>query len=111
MPVRRRRVRYPLAEYVVRGAQMVTSGGASGVDAPAIGVEQSSVRRPAISVVAPCFNEQEVLPEFCRRTIAACRDAVGDDFELVLIDDGSRDATWSLISSLSDADRSVVGVR
>lgn len=47
----------------------------------------------ALSVVAPCYNEAQTLHEFLRRVDAACR-ATGMDYEIVLVNDGSRDATW-----------------
>ena len=43
--------------------------------------------RPSLSVVAPCYNEVEVLPEFCRRASAAARSTIGEDHEIVLVDD------------------------
>jgi polyisoprenyl-phosphate glycosyltransferase len=64
----------------------------------------------ALSVVAPCFNEQSCLREFHRRTTAACRCVCGDAYEIVLVDDASRDDTWQIIQSLSQADPRVVGV-
>lgn len=54
-----------------------------------------------LSVVAPCFNEEEGLPEFCRRVNAACAAAVGTSFEIVLVNDGSRDATFGVMCNLS----------
>jgi dolichol-phosphate mannosyltransferase len=66
--------------------------------------------RPALSVVVPCYNEAEVLPELYRRLTAACRPLFGQDYELVLVDDGSRDATRQGIRALADADPRVVGV-
>lgn len=64
-----------------------------------------------LSVVAPCYNEQDGLAEFYRRTVAACENTVGHDFELVLVDDGSRDETWNQIAKLSSVDPRVVGVK
>lgn len=64
-----------------------------------------------LSVVAPCFNEEQVLPEFHRRAQRACEDLVGDSYEIVLVDDGSWDRTWSTIVSLASLDRHVVGVK
>ncbi len=63
-----------------------------------------------LSVVAPCFNEEEVLPEFLRRVTAAC-EATGLPFEIVLIDDGSTDRTWPLITAATMRDRRVRGLR
>jgi len=66
--------------------------------------------RPALSVVAPCFNEEGVLPEFVRR-VAAVLDGVGGATEIVLVDDGSRDGTWKVMTDAAAADRRVVAVR
>ena len=56
---------------------------------------------PHLSVVAPCFNEAEGLPEFCRQVGEACAATVGTSFEIVLINDGSRDGTWSVMRHLA----------
>lgn len=49
-----------------------------------------------VSVVIPCYNEQEVLPELFRRLTAAAA-AWGCDWEVVCVDDGSRDKTWTML--------------
>ena len=64
-----------------------------------------------LSVVAPCFDEEESLPEFWERTSNACLIAVGDSHEIILVDDGSRDKTWAVIEDLAERDPHVVGVR
>jgi dolichol-phosphate mannosyltransferase len=66
--------------------------------------------RPALSVVAPCFNEEGVLPEFVRR-VAATLDGVGGTAEIVLVDDGSRDGTWKVMTDLAAMDRRLVAIR
>jgi dolichol-phosphate mannosyltransferase len=65
---------------------------------------------PALSIVAPCYNEQETLDAFCQRMLAAAQDACGADFELILVNDGSRDGTWGLIEAQAQASGNVVGV-
>lgn len=65
---------------------------------------------PRLSVVAPCFNEEDSLGAFVERMHAACRIAVGDDYEIVLVNDGSRDGTWRLIQSFAARQRGIVGV-
>src|SRR5688572_20151268 len=65
----------------------------------------------AVSLVAPCFNEQQCLAEFHRRASSACREAVGESHEIVFVDDGSRDDTWEIILKLAQMDRHVKGVR
>jgi polyisoprenyl-phosphate glycosyltransferase len=54
-----------------------------------------------LSVVAPVFNEQETVPEFCRRVTAALE---GLPFELILVDDGSTDGTAEELQALHRAD-------
>ncbi|MGH6981512.1 MAG: glycosyltransferase family 2 protein [Stellaceae bacterium] len=63
-----------------------------------------------LSVVVPCFNEAEVLLAFYERTASVLHDAVGDDYEIVLVNDGSRDGTWEMIGELAERDPRVVGV-
>jgi undecaprenyl-phosphate 4-deoxy-4-formamido-L-arabinose transferase len=53
--------------------------------------------KPSVSVVVPVFNERENLPELLRRTLAAGR-ALGRPWELLLIDDGSRDGSDEMLS-------------
>jgi len=65
---------------------------------------------PHLSVVAPCYNEAESLAAFVARAAEACRAAVGDAYEIVLVNDGSKDATWSLIEAESRARPNIVGV-
>jgi dolichol-phosphate mannosyltransferase len=68
------------------------------------------VGEPRLSIVAPCYNEAESLPAFVRRMAAAAMAAVGPSYELILVNDGSRDSTWSLIEALSETSPYVVGV-
>ena len=70
----------------------------------------SEFPRPALSVVAPCYNEQEVLPEFLRR-IGAVLDKAAGVAEVVLVDDGSRDRTWDVMTAAAAADPRIVAVR
>ena len=63
---------------------------------------------PALSVVVPCYNEAEGLPELHRRLVAALAPHFADDFEIVLVNDGSRDTTWAEMRALSDADGRVL---
>ena len=66
---------------------------------------------PAVSIVAPCFNEEYSLPEFYRRAAAACRQACGEHYEIVLVDDGSRDRTWTEIQRLAAHEHNIIGIR
>ena len=66
--------------------------------------------RPALSVVIPCYNEEACLPELHRRIAAAAEAAVGASYEIVLVNDGSRDASWAMMQGLSRADPRVVAI-
>ena len=63
-----------------------------------------------LSIVVPCFNEQDSLPEFHRRMSAAA-DATGEAYEIVFVDDGSSDRTWEVLRALSATDPTVVAVK
>jgi len=66
--------------------------------------------RPQLSVVVPCYNEAANLDLLHGRVSAAARAAVGDDHEIVLVNDGSRDDSWAAMRRLADADPRVVAV-
>ena len=65
---------------------------------------------PVLSVVVPVFNEEGNLAELHRR-LAAVLPSVVDSWEIVFVDDGSRDRSWQLIRDLAAADPHVRGVR
>lgn len=63
----------------------------------------SAEDRPNLSVVAPCFNEEGVLHELYRR-ISEVLDGAGESWELVLVNDGSRDRTPEIMRELHAQD-------
>lgn len=63
-----------------------------------------------LSVVVPCYNEEEGLAELHKRVTKICTETVQDSYELVLVNDGSKDGTWALIQNLSARDPHVVGI-
>jgi glycosyltransferase involved in cell wall biosynthesis len=65
---------------------------------------------PEISVVVPVFNEEQSLPELYQRLTALLPKHV-ESYEIVLVDDGSCDASWQGIKKLSESDSRVRGVR
>lgn len=64
--------------------------------------------RPRLSVVVPCHNEEEGLEEFHRRASAAVEKVVGGDYELILLNDGSSDRSWAIMSNLVARDPRLV---
>ncbi|TPG40493.1 glycosyltransferase [Sphingomonas koreensis] len=65
---------------------------------------------PALSIVVPCFNEEPCLAALHLRLSAAAQAAVGGDYEIVLVNDGSRDASWSIMQRLAAADPRLVAI-
>ena len=65
--------------------------------------------RPAVSVLVPVFNEAESLAELHAELLRAL-DALGRPWEIVYLDDGSRDGSDRAIASLAAADPRVRGM-
>lgn len=63
-----------------------------------------------ISVVVPAYNESEGLTELYRQLVTVF-EAHAEDWELLIVDDGSSDDTWQQIESLSQRDGRVGGIR
>jgi glycosyltransferase involved in cell wall biosynthesis len=66
--------------------------------------------RVGLSVIAPCFNEEANVATLARRSLAAFK-ALPVPAELLLIDDGSRDGTWSAIERVTAQEPAVRGAR
>lgn len=66
--------------------------------------------RNHLSVVIPCYNEEEVVRETHRRTVAVL-ERIGDlSFELIYVDDGSRDGTAEILREIQNTDGRVRAV-
>ncbi|MFZ1688889.1 MAG: glycosyltransferase family 2 protein [Flavobacteriales bacterium] len=63
-----------------------------------------------ISVVIPLVNERESLDELVGR-LHAVISAMGKNYELILVDDGSRDGSWEEVARLRDLNSRVKGIR
>jgi polyisoprenyl-phosphate glycosyltransferase len=61
---------------------------------------------PSVSVIVPCFNEEEGLPE-CHKRLTAVLVSVGTWYEIVYIDDGSSDGTPAQLEALHASDANV----
>ena len=69
-----------------------------------------------LSIVVPCYDEEEVLPETAKRLVNALQtliDArkISDSSSVYFIDDGSKDGTWSLIELLARTEKSIRGIK
>ncbi len=63
--------------------------------------------RALLSVVVPCFDEEAVIGKIHRRLVVTLETVSDLEFELVYVDDGSRDATLDLLRGLRRADARV----
>ncbi|MBU8538713.1 glycosyltransferase family 2 protein [Falsiroseomonas tokyonensis] len=84
------------------------------IEAPSLPAPQThaaAYARPALSVVVPAYNEQEVLPAFHARLVPVMQ-GIGLPWEVVYVNDGSRDGTLALMLGLraQDARVSVVNL-
>ena len=71
------------------------------------------VKTQKLSVVIPCFNEEESLQEMHLRLSNVCSEfskKIGAKYEIIFVNDGSKDHTWELIRALQKKDPNVVGV-
>ncbi len=62
-----------------------------------------------LSVILPSYNEEKMIP-VAADTISGILEREGIDFELLFIDDGSKDATWENITKAAERNAHVVGV-
>ncbi len=71
---------------------------------------------PVIGLVVPCYNEQAILPSSARRLRSKLAQLVDDGLaaqgsRIYLVDDGSDDGTWRLITELVSGDPAFAGIR
>jgi len=59
--------------------------------------------RPTFSLIVPIWNEEEVIPELYRRVLDVM-EQVGDPWELILVNDGSRDRSLPMLLELHEQD-------
>lgn len=63
-----------------------------------------------ISIIVPLFNEEESLPHLAE-WIDKVMKANGFSYEVVMVDDGSKDCSWKVIEQLSSANPSIKGIK
>lgn len=64
----------------------------------------------SLSVVIPVFNAAESLENLCDQLIRALEN-LSDNYEILLIDDGSRDKSWSIINDLQKRHNQIRGIK
>src|SRR5580692_9070787 len=65
---------------------------------------------PTLSIVVPCYNEQESI-HACHAKLTEVLSALKESYEIVYVDDGSRDKTAELLEQIHTHDAHVVVVR
>jgi polyisoprenyl-phosphate glycosyltransferase len=64
-----------------------------------------------LSIVVPCFNEEAGIQMLVERCCASATAAVPEGFELILVDDGSTDGTWSAITAELGRHENIVAIK
>jgi glycosyltransferase involved in cell wall biosynthesis len=65
----------------------------------------------SIDFVSSAFNEEECLPELFERISTVMKSEQKYTYRIIIIDNGSQDATWEIIKSESEKNPKVVGIR
>ena len=70
-------------------------------------------KKPCLAIVVPCYNEEPVLEQTTQHLLAVLegmQEIVSHDSQRLYDDDGSHDATWSMIEQLHAEDRRIAGI-
>lgn len=97
--LRRRRLRSPSAD------DLPVPAGATGLST----VSSPGAEVPHVSFVIPGLNESESLPELASRITKAMEGR--EPYEIIFVDDGSKDNSWQVITELSEKDARIKGAR
>lgn len=62
---------------------------------------------PTITILVPVFNEEEVLPLFMEKVSATIESIAGFDFSFLFVDDGSKDASLSIVKNIARSNKRV----
>jgi glycosyltransferase involved in cell wall biosynthesis len=81
------------------------------VKGPTIRDFSRSEKAARLCIIVPCYNEQEMLPEFFATVVPALEQATDGQWSILCVDDGSRDATFATITTWSRRDRRISGVQ
>ena len=71
---------------------------------------QKYAKIPDLSVVIPVYNEEAVLDTLIERIFRASSEIFEDRFEVILVNDGSKDGSWGAICAHADRDGRIVGI-
>ena len=71
---------------------------------------------PVLTIVVPCYNEEEVLPETVFQLTDVLQSLISDKLiaatsTVLFVDDGSKDATWTLIERFHASSPFITGLK
>ena len=74
------------------------------------------MNKPLLTIVVPCYNEEEVLLETVSQLSGVLRDLIQNslisiDSRILFVDDGSKDRTWELIENETEQNPFVEGLK
>jgi undecaprenyl-phosphate 4-deoxy-4-formamido-L-arabinose transferase len=65
---------------------------------------------PAVSLVVPVYNEEKTVEDVYRQSVAAL-ESLGQPYEIIFVDDGSTDGTWTTLERLHEGNADLRAVR
>lgn len=75
-----------------------------------------TITKPSLAVVVPCYNEEEMLPKTMATLLSLRESLIGKgkintDSKIYFVDDGSRDATWSILAKAAAETPAIVAIK
>ncbi len=64
-----------------------------------------------VSIVSPVYQAEGIVSELVRRIMVVMEDSLEDDYEIILVDDGSKDASWEKIQEICSEEPRVKGIK
>ena len=64
-----------------------------------------------ISVVAPAYNEEECVAELARQLVVVMSELEEYEFEVIIVENGSTDSTWSILTTIAESDHRFKPIR
>lgn len=74
-----------------------------------------TIKKPTLYIVIPCYNEEQVLPITCKLFLGKIISLItlgkiSDGSRIMFVNDGSKDKTWDIITSLAKSDEHYMGI-
>ena len=71
----------------------------------------SLIQNPELSIIIPAYNEEGNLPELYKRLINVLENELHVTYEMIFVDDGSKDNSWDIIENLRNRNKCVKGIK